>query len=122
MKIPSVVGSGLILPIGGVPLGRVCACSLRSRLVQLYFPYPTNKTRLVVKTLGICFSKKSRIRETKHLSTDADSSTNAIGGWTKAKSAKKNFFLRSNFRPFRNKNVQMLDHFFPLLFPKVPNL
>ena len=27
--------------------------------------------------------KKSRIRETKHLSTDADSSTDAIGGWTK---------------------------------------
>ena len=33
--------------------------------------------------------KKSRIRETKHLSTDADSSTDTIGGWTKAKSAKK---------------------------------
>ena len=29
--------------------------------------------------------KKSRIRETKHLSTDADSSTDAIGRWTKAK-------------------------------------
>ena len=27
--------------------------------------------------------KKSRIRETKHLSTNADSSTVAIGGWTK---------------------------------------
>ena len=27
--------------------------------------------------------KKSCIRETKHLSTDADSSTDAIGGWTK---------------------------------------
>ena len=63
--------------------------------------------------------KKSRIRETKHLSTDADSSTDAIGGWTKAKSAtKKNFFARGDFRPLWNKNVQMLDHFFPLLFPK----
>ena len=32
---------------------------------------------------------------------------------------KKNFFfLRGNFRPLPNKNVQMLDHFFPLLFPK----
>ena len=29
------------------------------------------------------WEKKSRIRETKHLSTDADSSTDAIGGWTK---------------------------------------
>ena len=27
--------------------------------------------------------EKARIRETKHLSTDADSSTDAIGGWTK---------------------------------------
>ena len=62
--------------------------------------------------------EKSRIRETKHLSTDADSSTDAIGGWTKAKSAKKNFFLRGGFRPLPNKNVLMLDHCFPLLFPK----
>ena len=63
--------------------------------------------------------KKSRIRETKHLSTDASSSTNAIGGWTKAKSAtKKNFFVRGDFRPLPNKNAQMLDLFFPLLFPK----
>ena len=30
-----------------------------------------------------CIFKKSRIRETKHLSTDVDSSTDAIGGWTK---------------------------------------
>jgi hypothetical protein len=37
----------------------------------------------------------------------------------KAKSAKKNnFFFRGNFRPLPNKNVQILDHFFPLLFPK----
>ena len=26
--------------------------------------------------------------------------------------------MRSNFRQFLNKNVQMLYHFFPLLFPK----
>ena len=31
---------------------------------------------------------------------------------------KKLFFLRGDFRPLSNKNVQMLDHFFPLLFPK----
>ena len=36
----------------------------------------------------------------------------------KAKSAKKTFFLRGNLRPFPNKNVQMWDHFFPLLFAK----
>ena len=26
--------------------------------------------------------------------------------------------MRGDFRPFPNKNVQMLDHFFLLLFPK----
>ena len=31
---------------------------------------------------------------------------------------KKNFFLRGDLRPLPNKNVQMLDHFFPFLFPK----
>jgi hypothetical protein len=33
-------------------------------------------------------------------------------------SNKKKLFLRGDFRPLQNKNVQMLDHFFPLLFPK----
>ena len=36
----------------------------------------------------------------------------------KAKSAKKKLLLRGDFRPLSNKNVQMLDHFCPLLFPK----
>ena len=31
---------------------------------------------------------------------------------------KNNFFLRGDFRPLPNKNVQMLDHFFHLLFSK----
>ena len=35
--------------------------------------------------------KKPRIRETKHLLTDADSSTNAIGGWTE-NTPKPDFF------------------------------
>ena len=50
--------------------------------------------------------KKSRIRETKHLSTDADSSTDAIGGWTKAKSAKKITFFCT----------EILDHFQTKIF------
>ena len=36
-------------------------------------------------------NKKSRIWETKHLLTDADSSTDAIGGWTK-NTLKPDFF------------------------------
>ena len=49
--------------------------------------------------------KKSRIRETKHLSTDADSSTDAIGGWTNAKSAttKKLFFCAAILDHFQTK-------------------
>ena len=35
--------------------------------------------------------KKSRIRETKHLATDADSSTDTTVGWTKT-SRKPTFF------------------------------
>ena len=79
--------------------------------------YRGNKT--ISDILRVNALQKSHILETKYLSTDADTSTDAIGGQTKAKSAtKKNVFLRSDFRPFPNKNVQMLDHFFPLLFPK----
>ena len=48
--------------------------------------------------------QKSRIRETKHLSTDADSSTDAIGGWTKAKSEeKKTFFCAAILDHFKTK-------------------
>ena len=39
-------------------------------ILRIYGPFPWNQKN----------KKKSRIRETKHLSTDADSSTDAIGG------------------------------------------
>ena len=35
----------------------------------------------------------------------------------KAKSAKKTFFSFGDFRPLHNKNVQIWDHVFPLIFP-----
>jgi hypothetical protein len=72
----------------------------------------------------LLYFQKSRVRETKHLSTDADSSTDVIGGWTKntpepasyitaslkqarkiSKKKKKN--VRGNFRHFSNKNVHI---------------
>ena len=37
---------------------------------------------------------------------------------SKNQQQQKKLFLRGNFRPLPNKNVQMLDHFFPFLFPK----
>ena len=33
-KVTAILVEGYILPIGGVALGRVCLCSLRSRLVS----------------------------------------------------------------------------------------
>ena len=54
--------------------------------------------------------KKKRIRETKHLSTDADSSTDAIGGWTK-NTTKPDFFEKRKKSPKTQKirNVQKYD-------------
>ena len=57
------------------------------------------------------FFSKFRIRETKHLSTDADSSTNT----------KKILLVRQNLRRFNTLYKQKfsnLRQFFPLLFPK----
>jgi hypothetical protein len=36
-KVTAILLNGWILPTGGVSSGRVCACSLRSRLVKLAF-------------------------------------------------------------------------------------
>ena len=48
--------------------------------------------------------KKSRIRETKHLSTDADSSTDAIGGWTQ--NTPKPDFLQKQTKIFQKAKTQ----------------
>ena len=68
------------------------------------------------KRLEICQNQRYAFRP--EVSNPSGSVVSTI--FCKAKSAKKKktFFLRGNFRPFPNKNVQMLDHFFPLLFPK----
>ena len=34
----------------------------------------------------------------------------------------KTFFLCGDFRPHTNKNVQFLDHFFPVFSTRIPNL
>ena len=52
-------------------------------------------------------AKKSRIRETKHLSTDADSSTDTTVGWTK-NSRKPKFFekRKKSSKTQKLKNIQ----------------
>ena len=52
--------------------------------------------------------KKSPIRETKHLSTDADSSTDAIGGWTK-NTPKPDFFEKRKKSSKTKKTQKRLD-------------
>ena len=56
------------------------------------------------KHISLCRirEQKSRIRETKHLSTDADSSTNTTVGWTK-NSQKPNFFEKPKKSPKTKK-------------------
>ena len=56
----------------------------------------------LVGTVDLCVPKKSRIRDTKDLSTDADSSTDAIGGWTK-NTPKPDFFLKQKKSPKTQK-------------------
>ena len=55
--------------------------------------------------------KKSRIRETKHLSTDTDSSTNAIGGWTK-NTPKPEFFEKRKKRLFAPTSQSRMSNIF----------
>ena len=52
--------------------------------------------------------EKSRIRETKHLSTDADSSTDAIGGWTK-NTPKPNFLEKRKKSSKTQKTEKRLE-------------
>ena len=51
----------------------------------------------------VCF-KKSRIRETKHLSTDADSSTDTTVGWTK--NTQKPIFFEKQKKLIPNAKTQ----------------
>ena len=54
----------------------------------------TEQNKKQYKYLPVFNLKKSLTRETKHNSTDADSSTDAIGGWTK-NTQKPIFFLKT---------------------------
>ena len=62
--------------------------------------------------------KKSRMRETKNLSTDADSNTNTNKILLVRQNAPQNkLFLCGDFTPLIGKSFQILDHFFSSLIP-----
>ena len=60
------------------PLAWVLVSIASSPLPYIHWGHPAEDSQSIGSVL-----KKSRIRETKHLSTDADSTTDAMGGWTK---------------------------------------
>ena len=66
------------------------------------------------KRLEICQNQRYALRP--EVSNPSGSLVSTM--FCKAKSAKNKLFLRGDFRPLPNKNVRMLDHFFPLIFPK----
>ena len=57
--------------------------------------------------IPFCPQKKSRIRETKHISTDANSSTDTIIGWTK-NTPRPDFFekRKKSFKTQKLKNIK----------------
>ena len=65
-------------------------------------------------------SKKSRIRETKHLSTDADSSTDTTVGWTK-NTPKPNFFEKRKKSSKTQKHLEICQNLQYTLRPDVSN-
>ena len=69
-----------------VCVGIAATCSKCGRYLYLV---KVCEKKLQVYKLREAFKKKSRIRETSNLLTDADSSTNATVGWTKNKQKPK---------------------------------
>ena len=67
--------------------------------------------------------KKSRIRETKHFSTDVDSSTDAIGGWTE-NTPKPDFFEKRKKiiqNPKTQQHLEICQNLRYALRPEVSN-
>ena len=63
-------------------------------------------SQYIYSPLWTILTTKSRIRETKHLSTDADSSTDTTVGWTK--NTQKHEFIvkrKKSFKTEKLKNV-----------------
>ena len=60
--------------------------------------------------------KKSRIRETKHLSTDAENNTDTIVGWTKNTPNPDFFEKRKNNTPFDQRSLIHWEAWFPPCF------
>ena len=65
-------------------------CAVKTSVLKICARKSAKITPKVIKYVWI-MAQKSRLRETKHLSTDGDSSTDTTVGWTK-NTQKPNFF------------------------------
>ena len=65
--------------------------------------------------------KKSRIRETKHLSIDADNSTDTTVGWTK-NNQKPNFFEKRKIHPKCKNSKTSRDMPILVIYPSTRGL
>ena len=75
--------------------------------MQYFLVPPQPKKYIILDTPQNKFKKKSRIRETKHRLTDADSSTNAIEGWTKNNQKPDLFLKNGKNHQQKRKNSEM---------------
>ena len=79
----------------------------KTNVLSSLFPENCFQNQICSLKIFVNGEKKSRIRETKHLSTDADSSTNTIEGQTK-NTSKHDFFekRKKSSKTQKLKNVQ----------------
>ena len=100
-SIQDISPGGIVVSVAAVAVHPCpCCCRCCHKLERTARRPRVRKTQFMKCTL-LCFRKyleKSRIRETNHLSTDADSSTDAIGGWTK-NTPKPDFFKKRKKSP-----------------------
>ena len=79
-----------------------------SRLVTIRYIFSFFSTERMKTILLLAFIKKQfRIQETKHLSTDSDSSTNTKKIQLIRQNSPKTIFLRGGFRPFMSKTLNL---------------
>jgi hypothetical protein len=82
-------------------------------------PLPNKNDQMLDHFLPLLFPQDSESLKILDIRLREVGAKRPLSGTSKVKKVrKKNFFLRGDFRQLLNKNVHILDHFFPLLFPQ----
>ena len=86
--------------------------------VRPFFTLYEQKCSNLRPLLSITFPKKFRKSKKFGHWTSGSKGKKTFKRSEQMKKSVKNFFCTGNYRPFLSKNVQIWDHFFPLLLPK----